>query len=256
MTARRGFGVAGAVPADSISALARRAEELGYATFWTNDTPSGDGLAGLAAAARVTTSIRLGVGVIPIDRKPGPVIAAQIEELGLPVDRLIVGIGSGGLTTGALNAVGEGIEQLHAAGGIRVAVGALGPRMVNLGAREADAVLLNWLTPAQATASAREIRALGSAEVIGYVRVALPEGEGRLREEAGRYASYPAYAAHFDRMGVTAFETCLCGAPSLLRSGFPAWEAPMDEVVVRAIAGEESTESYLRVLEAMAPGAA
>ncbi len=71
----RGFGVAGALPHDVIRALAPAAEAAGYHTFWVNDTPHGDGLASLRAAAEVTSEILLGVGVIPLDRQPADVIA-------------------------------------------------------------------------------------------------------------------------------------------------------------------------------------
>ena len=91
----RGFGVAGALPHDVIRTLAAAAEAAGYHTFWVNDTPHGDGLASLRAAAEVTSEILLGVGVIPLDRQPADVIARRVDELGLPQQRLIVGIGSG-----------------------------------------------------------------------------------------------------------------------------------------------------------------
>ena len=77
----RGFGVAGALPHDVIRALAAAAEAAGYHTFWVNDTPHGDGLASLRAAAEVTSEILLGVGVIPLDRQPADVIARRVDEL-------------------------------------------------------------------------------------------------------------------------------------------------------------------------------
>ena len=66
----RGFGIAGATDHSLIGELARAAEVAGFQSFWANDTPNGDGLSALAEAQRATRSIRLGVGVIPIDRKP------------------------------------------------------------------------------------------------------------------------------------------------------------------------------------------
>jgi alkanesulfonate monooxygenase SsuD/methylene tetrahydromethanopterin reductase-like flavin-dependent oxidoreductase (luciferase family) len=92
----RGFGVAAAVSHDVIREIAREAEQLGYTSFWCNDTPGADGLAALAEAAAVTTTITLGVGVIPLDRRPADVIAADVAALGLPQERLLLGIGSGG----------------------------------------------------------------------------------------------------------------------------------------------------------------
>src|ERR687889_1524091 len=120
----RGFGVAGALPHDVIRTLAPAAEAAGYHTFWVNDTPHGDGLAALRAAAAVTSDIQLGVGVIPLDRQPADVIARRVVELELPQDRLSLGIGSGGRQD-ALKRTGEGAlllqEQLKA----EVIIGAL-----------------------------------------------------------------------------------------------------------------------------------
>src|ERR687894_3021144 len=115
----RGFGVAGALPHDVIRVLAAAAEEAGYHTFWVNDTPHGDGLASLRAAAEVTSQIQLGVGVIPLDRQPADLIARRVDELSLPQQRLIVGIGSGnpigGVARGREGAANLG-ERLGAAG--------------------------------------------------------------------------------------------------------------------------------------------
>src|SRR5919107_2555688 len=124
----RGFGVAGALPHDVIRVLAPAAEAAGYHTFWVNDTPNGDGLASLRVAADVKSEILLGVGVIPLDRQPADVIASRVNELGLPQQRLIVGIGSGN-PQGGLARVQEGATTLEERLEAPVVVGALGPNM-------------------------------------------------------------------------------------------------------------------------------
>src|SRR3712207_3276296 len=141
----RGFGVAGALPHDIIRAIAAAAEAAGYHTFWVNDTPQGDGLASLRAATEVTAEIQLGVGVIPLDRQPAEVIAQRVDELGLPQQRLIVGIGSGN-RKGGLARVREGAATLEERLEAPIVVGALGPNMCALAGRSSDGVLLNWLT--------------------------------------------------------------------------------------------------------------
>ena len=85
----RGFGVVGALPHEIVRVIAPAAERAGYATFWVNDTPTGDGLAALRVAADATDAIRLGVGVIPLDRQPAARIADRVAELGLPTERPI-----------------------------------------------------------------------------------------------------------------------------------------------------------------------
>src|SRR5439155_18306163 len=119
---------------------------LGYSSFWANDTPGADGLASLAAAAAVTTRIRLGVGVIALDRRPADDIADDVERLGVPQDRLWLGVGSGGDPRG-LDLVRGGVERLHQRVSAQVIIAALGPNMCRLSGEVAEGVLYNWLTP-------------------------------------------------------------------------------------------------------------
>lgn len=260
MTARRGFGIAGALDHRIVGELAREAEQLGYGAFWANDTPGGDGLAALQFAAAATGSILLGVGVIPVDRKPAEAIAAQVRELGLPEVRLILGIGSGALKQGALEVVRRAALELRAQTAGRIVVGALGPRMCEVAGEAADGVLLNWLTPAYLPRLAERTRA-GAARAgrsdpwIGaYVRTAVPgAAEERLRAEAERYARYPAYGAHFARMAVEPVDTCVLGHVDAIQRGLRAFEPGCDQVIVRAISAAESAPSYHEVLRSAAP---
>jgi alkanesulfonate monooxygenase SsuD/methylene tetrahydromethanopterin reductase-like flavin-dependent oxidoreductase (luciferase family) len=257
----RGFGVAGAVPHEIIQELAQAAEQSGFATFWVNDTPQGDGLAALAAAAGVTTRIGLGVGVIAVDRQPGAVIARRITELDLPESRLIVGIGSGGAMHGTVEIVRTAIGAIRPASKARIVVGALGPRMCRLGGESADGVLLNWLTPGPATISAQAIHEAAAnagrrnAHVAGYVRTALGEAAlPKLQAEANRYEGIPNYARHFARMGIRAFDTAVLGeSRTEIAATLGKFEEAWDETVVRAITANDSAEEYLALLEATAP---
>jgi alkanesulfonate monooxygenase SsuD/methylene tetrahydromethanopterin reductase-like flavin-dependent oxidoreductase (luciferase family) len=253
-----GFGVAGALDHGIVAELAAAAEAAGYATFWANDVPGGEGLAALAAAAAATERIGLGVGVAPLDRQPPAALAARIAELGLPTERLVVGVGAG-MPAGGLERVRDGVAELRAMTPARIAVGALGPRMCDLAGEVADAVLLNWLTPEHAAESAALALAAAAAadrprpRVVGYVRTAVSEGMPRLVEEANRYASYPAYAANFARMGVAALETTVHGPDrAALRAGLAPYQATLDETVVRCIAPDD-VKAYQRVLTAARP---
>lgn len=255
-----GFGVAGGLDPEIVRAIARQAEDLGYTTFWANDTPNGDGLVTLAEAASTTSTIRLGVGVIPLDRRNAENIAASVRDLGLPVDRLTLGVGSGG-ATGGLAIVRDGAVAVRESTGARVVVGALGPRMTALSGEVVDGVLLNWLTPGQAQRSCAIVREAaresGRPEpwLYGYVRTALGAAAGeRLASEARRYAGYPAYAAHFTRMGVQAIDTAAAGDdPESIRNGLAPFAAVLDETVIRAITAVETAEAYEELLRAAAP---
>jgi alkanesulfonate monooxygenase SsuD/methylene tetrahydromethanopterin reductase-like flavin-dependent oxidoreductase (luciferase family) len=258
----RGFGIAGGLDPAIVRAIASEAEARGYATFWANDTPTGEGLATLAEAAAVTERIRLGVGVLPLDRQPPEQILRRIEELRLPVERLTLGVGSGGAKgQAALDVVRAGCAALVGATAADVVVGALGPKMTALAGEASDGALLSWLIPAQAQQSAALVRSAAQAagrpvpRVCSYFRVALgPKALPRLRAEAERYAGFPAYAAHFRRMGVQAIDTCVFGEdPAAVRAGLARFDTALDETVVRAIVAGETAEAYLALLRAVDP---
>ena len=256
----RGFGVAGALPHDMIRDLAPAAEAAGYHTFWVNDTPNGDGLAALRVAAEATSAIRLGIGVIPLDRQPAAEIARRVDELELPQDRLLLGIGSGN-PKGGLERVWEGATALENLVEAPIIVGALGPNMCGLAGGGADGVLLNWLTAQYVAPSAaltdEAAREAGRPRplILGYVRTVFGPGAREVfAEEAGRYASYPAYAANFTRMGTPAAQTAVIGdTRDEIQSGLAPFVSELDETVVRAITGEETGAAYLALLAAAAP---
>lgn len=261
MTTARGFGVAGALDKELIWRIAADAEFAGYRTLWVNDTPNGDGLVALSKAAMVTRRIRLGVGVIALDRQPAERILARIAELNLPTDRLTLGVGSGGTKTGAVDLVRQGAAFLRERSDAAVVIGALGPRMCAVAGEAADGVLLNWTPPASVRPSTNIVRR--AAEDVGrpmprvdaYVRTALGSAAlPRLREESARYAAFPSYGAHFRRMGVEAIATCVTGeTKEEIQAGLAAYDDLLDEVVVRAITVTEEIDHYLALLHAAAP---
>jgi hypothetical protein len=170
---------------------------------------------------------------------------------------LLVGIGAGRTKQGSLDLIRTAVATLRAAE-IVTAVGALGPNMVALTGEVADAALFNWLTPAAAAVSTRLLleAAQGRAvEPIAYVRVGFGEGaESRLIEESGRYEAIPAYAAHFERMGVRAIDTCVHDSSRAgIISRLQAFDGPLGEVVVRAITAGESYDAYEALARAAAP---
>jgi alkanesulfonate monooxygenase SsuD/methylene tetrahydromethanopterin reductase-like flavin-dependent oxidoreductase (luciferase family) len=262
MTVSRGFGVAGALDRRILSDLAPHVEQLGYRTFWVNDTPVGDGLEGLAHVAGRTQRIRLGVGVIPLDRRSVEEIAGRIKDLELPNDRLTVGVGAGASRQG-LTLVREGVESLRGLlhPTVKIAVAALGPRMCRLAGEYADDVLLNWLTPDWAVRSAHIVRDAASnagrdtPDVTGYVRVAMGKAAvPRLEQESARYEQIPSYARHFARMGTDALLTTVAGNDAAsLQAGLSPFNGVFDETVVRAITSVDTASEYMELAEACAP---
>jgi alkanesulfonate monooxygenase SsuD/methylene tetrahydromethanopterin reductase-like flavin-dependent oxidoreductase (luciferase family) len=143
----------------------------------------------------------------------------------------------------------------------RLVVAALGPKMCRLAGEIADGVLFNWLTPEHARVSAEWVRAGAQAAgrkaptLYAYVRLALgAKGCEKLAEEGGRYAAIPAYGAHFDRMGVKPVDTCIAAHnPADVTTGISKWRGVVDEVVLRAITGEDTIEENLKLLQAAKP---
>ncbi|MDQ1129182.1 LLM class flavin-dependent oxidoreductase [Microbacterium sp. SORGH_AS_0888] len=250
MTASVSLGIAGTLAPDLVAGIARAAEDAGLHALWVNDTPDGDALVRLAAAAAVTSRLGLSTGVLPLDRRPAASLPGEIGPA-VPASRLTLGIGSGALRRGALACVADGIRTLRAAGGFRILVGALGPRMRRLGAEDADGVLLSWLTPGVAAAQAAEAREARAGAVAAlYVRTAFdPDGGARLREEAARYGSYPQYAANFARLGIAPGDTVLTADDGDVAAGLAAYREAVDEVVLRAIVAEETLPAYREFID-------
>lgn len=269
LESRRGFGVAAAISPEVITAAARLAESLGYHSFWVNDTPNGDGLEALAGAASVTSHIKLGVGVIPLSRRPADQIVAQLRTMDgsdgkaarLPLDRLWLGVGSGAGGQGAMKRTREGLDKLNSDAQTTVFISALGPRMSRLAGELADGVLFNWLTPEFALTANDWVRegarkAGRQTPVLGsYVRISLGDaGAKRLEQEAGRYGGVSQYADHFKRMGVAPVETGIRGqSAGDIQQGLARWEGVLDEVVVRSITPKDTLEETLALVRAAAP---
>lgn len=222
--------------------LAAAAERLGYASVWTNDTPGADGLAAAAAMAQAASTVRVGVGAVPIDRRPVPEIARTVTALGLPLDRFVLVVGAG-RSADPVAAVRAAVAPLRDALGprLRVGVAAMGPRMCRLAGEVADLVLLNWMTP-ERCGWARERVAEGATrreparpvEVAAYVRAAAGPGARRqIGEEAAGYARMRHYARHFSSMGADPASVGV--ALGERGAGLAPYEEVLDEAVVRAL---------------------
>jgi alkanesulfonate monooxygenase SsuD/methylene tetrahydromethanopterin reductase-like flavin-dependent oxidoreductase (luciferase family) len=255
----RGFGVAGGLDPDVARPLAARCAELGFASVWSNDTPIGNGLATLADFAAGSDSIDLGV-TLALDRHAPEAIAAQIDELGLPRERLWVAVGSGHwkkpLTT-MRSALPRLREEL---GGVRVALAAMGPKMCALGGAEFDGVFFNWVTPEFAVATRRHVER-GAADagrepppVLGYVRTAVgADANERLMKEETFYRDlHDGYRKHFDRLGEPVGTVGVAAADAADAQSSLAAYAALDVPVVRALASAK-VEAMSELAAATAP---
>jgi len=75
--------------------VARRAEELGYESLWIADVGGPDPFVVAAAAAAVTTRVRIGTAVIPAYTRTPPVIAGAAASCAeLAPGRFVLGVGA------------------------------------------------------------------------------------------------------------------------------------------------------------------
>lgn len=251
------IGVAGATSVTTVRGIARAAEEAGLHALWLNETPGVDALAGLAEAAAATERLRLGVGVIPLDRFPAETTAERVSNSAIPLDRLILGVGSGGALRAA-RVVADGVEGLRDRVTAPIIVGGLGPLVRRVGAELGDGVLLNWLSPAAAAEARDEARAQAAAagrpspHVALYVRTAIdPAAHPALVAEAERYAAFPGYAANFARIGHGPLEgSILATDTASLRARIADYAGAVDELVLRAITPANALDEIRRIVDA------
>jgi 5,10-methylenetetrahydromethanopterin reductase len=229
------FALRDPFPWPSFAGLVRQGEALGYAAVFLPEVGGRDTLVALGALAGETEDLRLGTGIIPLSSRT-PLLtamaAATVHERSL--GRLVLGLGTGAAVPGALDRLRELVGTLRRLlagapaeiGGrsvrlsmvpddrVPIWISALGPRAMRLAGEVADGVVLNWCTPERVRAAKAELRE--GAERAGrdpadvtvavYVRAGLgasdEESMGALQAAAGEYASYPAYARQFARMGL------------------------------------------------------
>ena len=255
----RAFGVAAGLDPEVARPLAAECEKLGYHSVWSNDHPGAKGLETLAEFAGATERISLGVGVIALDRRPAEEIAADIERLDLPRDRLWVGVGAGFSKkplTAMREAVGELREKLD---GVRIVLAAMGPKMCALAGAEYDGAFFNWMTPGFAT-GARERVHEGAADagndappIFGYVRTAVgPDAGERLAKEESFYRDlHDGYRNHFKRLDEPEGTVGIAAADSdEAQRALAAYEA-LDVPVVRGLASAK-VEPMVTLAEAAA----
>jgi alkanesulfonate monooxygenase SsuD/methylene tetrahydromethanopterin reductase-like flavin-dependent oxidoreductase (luciferase family) len=253
-----GFGIA-AADRPGLERLGAEVEALGYDELWANDTARGSGLAALAACARGARSVDLCVGVIGLSERNAGSIASEVAALDLPRERLVLGVGSGRSRSLAL--VEEGVTELRRMlPDVRIAVAAVGPRMLDLAGRIADVVLLNWAGPFRVAESRERIEAGAAAaerespRVAAYVRVAVGvDATPRLTDEVGRYTrSGSWYAKQLEEQGPGLIGVA-CEDPADLAAALAPYRVALDSAVIRALPASDDVDAWLDLARAAAP---
>lgn len=104
-----------------VEELAVQAEELGFTSFWVNDSPMvhGDPFVALSLCAKATRRIRLGIGVTSPALRSAPAAASGFASLNaLAPGRIVCGVGTGNTarrTLGMAPATAAALETFTAA---------------------------------------------------------------------------------------------------------------------------------------------
>jgi alkanesulfonate monooxygenase SsuD/methylene tetrahydromethanopterin reductase-like flavin-dependent oxidoreductase (luciferase family) len=247
---RRGLGITAGLDAGLARDLAVRCEQLGYHSLWTNDEPASPGMEMLARFAAAAPRLELGVGALPLDRHQPVQIAAQVARLGLDPAKLWIGVGSGQLGA-PIHLVQRAVAELRELlpEGPRIVVAAMRPRMCQLGGAIADAVLLNWMLPAQAAQGLRWVQrgadqaGRAAPVVASYVRVAVgPGARQRLRDEERRYRNInAAHRKHFEAMDVPLGSVGVAASarPGVL-DGLAPYQSALDLPIARLLTNRDA----------------
>jgi len=281
MSSPRGTGLVlrDALAWGDVREIAGTAEDTGYAALFVPEIAGREAFSTLTGLAAATERVALGTGVVPIDaRRPDITAMAAATLHDASGGRHVLGLGAGhpppGTGPGPLERLGEYLRVIRDAfGGEQVSsvmygidafelelrldqppplwLAALGDRMVELAARTADGVLLNWCTPDRVRAAAASIRRTAptggrdpdAVTVAVYVRACIgpppPVALRALQEMTGRYASVPNYLAQFERMGLGA------AAHRAARAFADGRPEDVPEALVEALCVRGSRETWL-----------
>lgn len=198
------------LPVAQLRDLAIDAKRLGYQSIWTNAGVDYDPV-DMCVSWNARSGLPTGVSVVPIARNPPAVLALAARTAHELSDAgFVLGIGSGTLTDRPIRAVREYLDELRkTAPDVRVAIGALGPQMLRLAAKHAEAAALNWCTPEQIAWSRAQTGP--HTRLIEYIRVSVDDDVALARAALAKQilayavAAQPSgargYPAHFERMG-------------------------------------------------------
>lgn len=230
-------------PLRDLADLGRFAEDNGYAEVWVPDGARGagvdahgkltgrDAFCGLAAMFAATEDVCGGVGVAAVPMHQPltlALLASTLTEASGGRFSLGVGVSHPELTArhglefpaNPISYMAEWVRDLRRRSADEMAFGsgwpvllaALGPQMVGLGARHADGLVLNWLTPEQAATSVTDISAAASTGVaprtVLYLRL-MPRSAAEA--DAAAYDGLANYRRHFRAQGLSTVDDIVAG---------------------------------------------
>lgn len=220
-----GFALSGGLPLGGGRALDLLTEvaDAGYAPILSTEVSATSALALSAALAARRPGVSLGTGIVPLPAATdssiamGAATAATISGstyylgVGTSTDQIVTGwhlarydasVAGTRRRLTSLRSILDGERRgsfaIPAPPGrqVRILLGALGPRMVELGMSEADGVIVNFTPPDSLPAPAPD------KSVLSFVWVLVDEGsEGRARRDLTAYCLAAPYARQFTALG-------------------------------------------------------
>lgn len=238
-------------------------EGLGYDRIWLPEISGRDAFVTAAVLAAQTDSIGVGLGVVPLPSRPLPALEMATAALAeCAPGRITVGFGAGHRETAASQFGWPGPSRVDAVGGAVAAirdalrsatlhhrgadgeqrvlslrgqhvetppelfVGVLRERMATVAARNADGMLLNWVTEqraAQLCSLARARLADRAFTIATYVPVCVVDGPGEREdayaEVASQLSSYVQLSAYGDLLAEDGYADDVAAVRAARRDG-------------------------------------
>ncbi|HMC53398.1 MAG TPA: LLM class flavin-dependent oxidoreductase [Acidimicrobiales bacterium] len=214
---------------------ARRAQALGFRSFWVAEAAGPEAFATLGAVTQAAPGLDLGTGVLALQLRTPPLLAmagATLQALA-PEREVILGVGiSSPVVAGRWHGAGYGGRPLaqvreyvrlvrqclsgervdfegdfYRVSGFRlgvrlgerrprIVVGALNQGMLRLAGEVADGVLLNYLPASHVPWSVEQVRKGGDATVYAYVHVGVCERDDGIQAARRDLFSYAVVDAY------------------------------------------------------------
>jgi probable F420-dependent oxidoreductase len=237
-------------PATEVVPLLREIESRGYHTAWVGEVAGGDAVTVMALVASHTTRLCTATGVVPVQTRTPVLLGLTAATLGrLAPGRIALGLGlsspvvveqwNGVPFRNRLGQLREAVQIIRAVVSgervtldgefyrvkgfrmtapppsepVKIFLGALGPKALELAGEVADGVLLNWLGPDTVSTSIHHLeagarragRTLGGFEIAAFVRTCVTDQPEAARQYLARditgYATVDAYARFFRASG-------------------------------------------------------
>src|SRR6478752_1289751 len=177
--------------------LARRADRLGYDSFWVAEVTGIEAFSVLGAASSAAPGVGLGTGVLAMQVRTPPLLAMAAASLqALAPDReVLLGVGVSSPVVA---------RDWHGASYPASPLAHMREGMLRLAGQEADGVLLNYLPASHVSWCVEQVRRGGNATIYANIHVGVGDREAaapRARYDLFSYAVVDAYANSFTRAG-------------------------------------------------------